>query len=388
MIYTTVRLPPRYEAMSLNDLLFSDDPHGGQIFSDPTATITYGSADDVVSRKLSRRHHHCMMRAARALAIHREAFAALADVPRESLYRTFYIPKKSGGLRTINAPNAELSRALREFKAILEQDTFYGVLNHTAAFAYIKGRCTVDAVKRHQKNESKWFAKFDIHDFFGSTTQDFVLSMFRQVYPLSSAMRDIHTAELIRWFVDLAFLNGGLPQGTPVSPTITNIMMVPFDAIFSKWCREHNYVYTRYADDMIVSSRYGFDFHEVENKIVEILRQLGAPFELNTSKTRYGSSKGKNWNLGVMLNDQNQITVGHKNKRRFQSMLYNYATAKLSGTPWSLNEVQVLAGLRSYYTMIEGETIDNLVHNMSVKLHCDISAMIKHDLASPGETPL
>lgn len=47
--------------------------------------------------------------------------------------------------------------ALRRLKTMLEED--FHVLYHTSAFAYIKKRCTVDAVKRHQKNESKWFGK-------------------------------------------------------------------------------------------------------------------------------------------------------------------------------------------------------------------------------------
>ena len=104
---------------------------------------------------------------------------------------------------------------------------------HTAAFAYVKKRSTVDAVKRHQKNSSKWFAKLDLHDFFGSTTLDYAISMFSMVFPFSEIVKEPQGEEALRTAMSLAFLNGGLPQGTPISPLITNVMMIPVD--FKVW---------------------------------------------------------------------------------------------------------------------------------------------------------
>ena len=74
---------------------------------------------------------------------------------KSTLYRTFHIPKKSGGgLREINAPNDELMEALRELKYILEHK-FYA-LYHTSAYAYVRGRSTMDCVRKHQSNEPFW----------------------------------------------------------------------------------------------------------------------------------------------------------------------------------------------------------------------------------------
>jgi len=95
---------------------------------------------------------------------------ALYHVDRASLYRTFHIPKNSGGLRRIDAPVPELMCALRELKMLFETQMF--ALYRTSAFAYVRGRSTVDAIKRHQQNESKWFLKSDFPNFFGSTTPE------------------------------------------------------------------------------------------------------------------------------------------------------------------------------------------------------------------------
>ena len=50
-----------------------------------------------------------------------------------------------------------------------------------------------------------------------------------------------------------------------------------------------------------------------------------------------------------MLNKDNEITIGHKNKKRFRAMVCSYLLDRQNGTPWSLHDVQVLAGLMSYY---------------------------------------
>ena len=256
-------------------------------------------------------------------------------------------------------------------------------LYHTSAFAYVKNRCTVDAVKRHQKNNSKWFGKLDLHDFFGSTTLDYVIKMFSMVFPFSEIVKFPNGEAELRKALDLAFLNGGLPQGTPLSPLITNVMMIPVDYKLTNAFRDFDkqrFIYTRYADDFIISSKVDFDVHRVEKLVVDTLHEFGAPFTINESKTRYGSSAGRNWNLGVMLNKDNEITVGHKKKRQFQSMLYNYITDKRKGISWPREDVQTMQGLHSYYRMVEPETIDAIVKHTNEKMETDVLRLIKDDL--------
>ena len=293
----------------------------------------------------------------------------------------------SSAFRKIDAPHDEagsdLMGALRELKGIFEDD--FKALYHTSAFAYIKKRCTIDAIKRHQENESRWFAKFDLHNFFGSTTLEFIMKMLAMVYPFSDVIAHPAGKEELQKALELAILNGGLPQGTPISPLITNIMMIPVDFKLSNKLRnfeKQRYIYTRYADDFQISSRFDFDYREVERLIEDTLAEFGAPFTLNTSKTRYGSSAGRNWNLGVMLNADNKITVGHEKKRRFKAMISSYIQDRKHGVLWDKNEIQVMEGLRSYYRMIERDTIDEYVERANRKYNVDLVKMIKADLKS------
>ena len=202
-------------------------------------------------------------------------------------------------------------------------------------------------------------------------------------FPFSEVVSDEHGKEALTTAIELAFLDGGLPQGTPISPLITNVMMIPVDHKLANSFRDFNrqrFIYTRYADDFLISSRYDFSFREVEQHIVDVLKSFDAPFTIKSEKTRYGSSSGSNWNLGVMLNKDNQITVGYKKKRQFQAMLTSYVLDTKNGISWDKNDIQVMEGYRNYYHMVEGEAIDRIVEHIGEKYGVNIVKMIKDDL--------
>lgn len=377
MVYITVMQSPIYHQMTLEEFLFQNFQAQTILNTNVSNTRTY--AYETVSEHFTSRIDTDAL--IRKLVRFNDQTEALRAQERSTLYETFHIPKKSGGLRRIDAPKPELMNALRNLKTIFEED--FHALYHTSAFAYVKNRCTVDAVKRHQKNNSKWFGKLDLHDFFGSTTLDYVIKMFSMVFPFSEIVKFPNGEAELRKALDLAFLNGGLPQGTPLSPLITNVMMIPVDYKLANAFRDFDkqrFIYTRYADDFIISSKVDFDVHRVEKLVVDTLHEFGAPFTINESKTRYGSSAGRNWNLGVMLNKDNEITVGHKKKRQFQSMLYNYITDKRKGISWPREDIQTMQGLHSYYRMVESETIDAIVKHTNEKMETDVLRLIKDDL--------
>lgn len=301
----------------------------------------------------------------------------IATEDKSSLYRSFKIPKRSGGLRQIDAPLDDLMTALRELKTLFEKKLYASY--HTSAFAYVPKRSTIDAIRRHQQNNSRWFLKLDFHNFFGSTTPDFVLGMLKLIFPFNEILQDARGEKALKDALSLCFLNGGLPQGTPISPTLANLMMIPIDYELAKYAREHSphLCYTRYADDILLSSDLNFKWESVQSDVIQIIAKYGAPFTLNTTKTRYGSSAGRNWNLGVMLNKDNQITVGHERKKVFKAMLFRFCTDYKNGQPWDLDDVQHLQGLKAYYEMVEGDAIKEIIKTYTSKMGVDIEATIK-----------
>ena len=299
----------------------------------------------------------------------------LYKAKRSDLYRTFFIPKNSGGLRRIDAPHPPLMDALRELKNILEMDC--GALYHTSAFAYVKQRCCVDAVKKHQRNESNWFLKLDFKDFFGSTTPEFLFRMVAQSFPFCEIVKNEQGREALLKALDLCFLNGGLPQGTPISPTLTNIMMIPIDHRIFNTLAKRKIVYTRYADDLLISAVESFSKDKMSAFVNQVLSDMRAPFRINDAKTRYGSRKGSNWNLGVMLNKDNNITVGHMKKKHFKAALCNLICDAKNGKRWPPEEIQTLRGQLSFYRSVEPDYFNYVIRHMTEKFRVNVEHLLK-----------
>jgi len=379
MPYITIKQPPVYYQMSFEDIMAGIQDLSKYVMPNITATRTYW-----VERPNQRLVENTdVTQMVEMLRMYNKSKEALFAQDRASLYHTFHIPKSSGGLRRIDAPCDELMNALRELKTLFETHMF--ALYHTTAFAYVRGRSTIDAIKRHQRNESKWFLKLDYADFFGSTTPTFVLDMMSKLFPFSEITKYPAGRVELQKALGLCFLNNGLPQGTPISPFITNVMMIAIDHKISNSLRNFDnrrFVYTRYADDLLISCKIDFNKDKIQQFIIDTLSEFNAPFSIKTEKTRYGSSAGRNWNLGLMLNNDNEITIGHKRKKQFKAMLDNYMRDRASGTSWDRHDIQVLGGLISYYRMVEKDYINYLLQQYSIKHGADIEKCIKADLAA------
>lgn len=377
-------MSPIYRQMSVQDFLFKSFEDIGPLVinGDMTATKTYRSEHPVERLRNVLNVDALIWKLANFNSRH----ANLFDDDMSSHYNTFYIPKHSGGLRRIDPPDEGLKTALYELKDIFEFD--FHALYHTAAFAYVRKRSTKAAVKKHQQNESRWFGKFDLHDFFGSTTLDFVMHQLSMVFPFSEVISTEAGEKELRKALSLAFLDGGLPQGSPLSPMITNVMMIPIDSEISVALRnlEQKFIYTRYADDFLISSRYEFKVEDISKLIADILEKFSAPFRFNDKKTRYGSSSGRNWNLGIMLTADNKMTVGHQRKRHLQTMMHNYIVDRQKGVKWTANDIMVMQGICSYVRSIEPEAMNGIIEHINKKHGVDITAMIKADLKDPMST--
>lgn len=273
----------------------------------------------------------------------------------EEAYMRFTIPKKSGGTRVLHAPCEELKSLQKD---ILKQLNSRNVLPHNAVHSFTPYRNTKTALQVHQQNHSRWFLKIDIKDYFTSITYDAMLE------ELLKNLRTCHTG-LTDW-LPYCFYNGVLPQGAPTSPILSNLYLLEFDHRLTQELKklDKDFVYTRYADDLLISNRKSFRFDDVVSLVSTMLSEYNC--RVKTNKTRYGSFNGANWNLGIMYNNQFDLTVGHRAKHLIKNRVHNLFTKQWREQDFR-DERNYLQGLLAYYMFIEPQYFKPLVERWKAK---------------------
>lgn len=377
--YYTVPVAPNSKQISVDDILSGEIENLGRYLpknNRTTRTIELPEPYENIG-DLWKNDEKAIEKGARAywaLKLFNEKYAALENRDMAAFYHSFRLPKASGGFRPINAPNEELRKAHDDLKTLFED---LGMLYHTAAYAYVPGRAPKMAVEKHKANNSNWCLRTDFSNFFGSSTPEFVLNMLLLQVPFCYLHTLADGVDQLKSALSLCFLHNGLPQGTTISPMLTNAMMIPIDFKLSKWLREHDFVYTRYADDIQISAYSKFNYHEIVKQIDNTLMSFGAPFRIKPEKTKFSSCAGVNYMLGLDYNADHDITVGHDRKRNFKAMINNFLADFNNGVYWSVEDAQHLRGLRSYYGNIEPEYFNFVIRRLEDKYSLSFAACMK-----------
>lgn len=192
-------------------------------------------------------------------------------------YHIFQIPKRSGGLRTIEDPADELQKIQENLKKYLQ--ALYHCHRTDAAYGYIS-RADDESEKKgilenalaHAKDD--YLLNADLKDFFHFISWQKIYSNLT-AFPFS-VHHNVTTA-----ICNICTLQGRLPMGAPTSPSLSNIAAYPFDGELTNFCKQENINYTRYVDDMSFSSNTAISSRQVE-LISSILVKEG--YELNKNK--------------------------------------------------------------------------------------------------------
>lgn len=216
----------------------------------------------------------------------------------EKHYRRVEIPKRNGGFRTLNVPDALLKsvqRRIADKLLALEPVSRY-------ATAYRSGAAVCKNAQPHIGKEK--LLKLDILHFFDSILYSHVKDRVFTASRYSEPIRVLLSM--------LCYHKDALPQGAPSSPVITNIIMRDFDEIVGKWCGTRGIAYTRYCDDMTFSG--SFDETEVKAFVENELKKLG--LFLNTKKTAVVASTRRQLVTGIVVNEKPNISSDYRRKLR------------------------------------------------------------------------
>lgn len=224
--------------------------------------------------------------------------------------------RKKPGFRLICAPAAYLLRVQRW---IVHNVLIHGSA-HPASVAYSPGSSIASAASAHVN--ARWLIKLDIVSFFESVDEISIFRVFRAFgyQPLIAfEMARICTRQgtltrrrrRARWRCHArpriqaytAMFTGHLPQGAPTSPMLANFAMRDFDQEVSRVCDAHELIYTRYADDIAISTS-SHDWSRskctsVIREIYQIMRRFG--FSPNTSKAQIVPPGARKVVLGLLV---------------------------------------------------------------------------------------
>lgn len=202
-------------------------------------------------------------------------------------YKTFEVPKRSGGARIISAPHESLAVVQRWIAKNIISQAHPSFLENVVG--YVGNKSIKDHVAGHANSEQ--LVKFDLKDFFPSIRVEDIRKIFLDVGYVRSVSRTLAA---------LVTLHGALPQGASTSPILSNIFMRPFDDAMRAFCDGRGFLYTRYADDIVISgdSAIAESMHAIKEKFAEFR------LTLNHAKTRvYKGREQVRFVTGLILCD-------------------------------------------------------------------------------------
>lgn len=286
----------------------------------------------------------------------------------EKRFRNFTIPKKSGGKRTISAPNHSLLNILYYVNEIFK--AFYRPNDY--AFGFVEGRNIVDNARKHVGQN--YVFNIDLSDFFTSIDQARVWGRLKaKPFCFKQSMANIIAGLCsMKMTMPDGTIRYVLPQGAPTSPILTNMICQRMDEQLGRLAAKYKVNYSRYADDMTFSSMHniyqeGSSFRKELRAIIE-----GQNFRINDKKTRLNvrGVRTRQEVTGLTVNEKPNVTrsyvknirailhiwerFGHDEaQKRFLPFYIKEGKAKkLKGIPHVEN---VLEGKLLFMKMVKGE---------------------------------
>lgn len=268
----------------------------------------------------------------------------------ETHYHPVVIPKKSGGRRKLLVPDALLRTIQRNLlHHVLEEFQI-----SEFACAYKKGTSIVDNARPHVG--AKLVLKLDIQDFFDQITW---ILVYQNAFP------GTHFPPAIRkMLTEFCCVRDRLPQGAPTSPTVSNLVMRPFDVHMGEWCRERKIRYTRYCDDLTFSGAFAPE--EVIRKVRGFLQVYG--FELNRKKTRVLGRGNAQSVTGIVVNEKAQVSRAYRRKLRQEVYLFDRYGIKTAEGPKNDEREQNVEGGRRGNVAVSDKLVSHEVEKERLRL--------------------
>ena len=219
--------------------------------------------------------------------------------------RRVEIPKPNGGVRKLGIPTV-LDRVIQQAMVQVLSPMFEPYFSEYS-YGFRPNRCCQMAIIKaleYFNDGYDWIVDIDLEKFFDNVPHDRLLRM------VSDVVKDGNVVSLVNKFLKAGvMIQGnyedtviGTPQGGPLSPLLSNIMLNKLD----KELEARGLHFTRYADDTIIMVKSEKAANRVMESVTHFIeKKLG--LKVNMTKTKickpndlkylgFGFHKGKEWN--------------------------------------------------------------------------------------------
>ena len=216
-------------------------------------------------------------------------------------YRTFYIRKKSGGLRSINAPCRKLSSILNVLNILFKSIYTPSI----SAMGFTEGRSVVLNASIHTGHH--YVFNIDLENFFPSIPQARVWARI-QLPPFNFPVEVANVVAGLCCHLNEDGTQSVLPQGAATSPLLTNAICDKLDRRMLGVAKKFGLHYSRYADDMTFSSMHNVyqEDSDFRKEIKRVIEEQG--FKMNDKKTRLLRDGHRQEVTGLTVNENVNLT--------------------------------------------------------------------------------
>jgi RNA-directed DNA polymerase len=282
------------------------------------------------------------------------------------------IPKPDGGVRKLGIPTV-LDRFIQQaVMQVLQQRWDSGFSDHSYGFR--PGRSAHQAVAQAQRYIAAgygWVVDLDLEKFFDRVNHDKLMAQ------IAKRVDDKRLLKLIRAFLNAGVMENGLispsvegtPQGGPLSPLLSNIVLDELDRELER--RGHRHV--RYADDCNIYVRSERAGHRVMKSITLFITQR-LKLKVNEAKSAVARPQERKF-LGFTFTNGPEIrrAIAPKALTRFKDRIREI-TRQAKGVSIETTVKRLatyMVGWRGYFGFCETpEVLIGLVRWVRLRLRC------------------
>jgi group II intron reverse transcriptase/maturase len=273
--------------------------------------------------------------------------------------RRVEIPKPDGGVRKLGIPTVLdrfLQQAIAQVLTTIYDPTFS---EHSYGFRpKRRGHDAVRKAKRYMREGYRWVVDMDLEKFFDKVHHD------RLMRTLSQRVKDPRVLKLIRRYLQAGIMDGGIvqpntegaPQGGPLSPLLSNIVLDELD----KELEGRGLRFVRYADDCNIYVRTRRAGLRVMGSITKFIEK-----KLKLKVNEQKSAVDRPWRrkfLGFSFTSHKEnpkIRISRESVRRFKQRIKELTSRKKSmNMETRIKKVnRYLVGWIGYYQLAETPSV-------------------------------